>query len=114
MSRPTPAPAGLLLLATLCLPAGGAQAAIASPFAAMAGSWSGDGVLSTSDGGQERLRCRASYDVAGTGPELRPNFKGARESYNFYLAGEVQNPDGAISRPWGGTSPNRPGTPLGR
>ena len=70
MSRSTIAPAGLLLLATLCLP-GSAQAAVVSPFAAMAGSWSGDGVLSTTDGGQERLRCRASYDVAGTGTEVR-------------------------------------------
>jgi len=36
------------------------EAAMVSPFAAMAGSWSGGGVLNTTDGGQERLRCRAS------------------------------------------------------
>jgi len=114
MSRSILAPAGLLLLAALCLPAGGAQAAIASPFAAMAGSWSGDGVLSTSDGGQERLRCRASYDVAGTGTELRLNLKCASESYNFDLASEVQYRGGAISGSWSESSRNASGTLTGR
>src|SRR5256885_14665592 len=114
MSRPTPAPAGLLLLATLCLPTGSAQAAIASPFAAMAGSWSGDGVLSTSDGGRERLRCRASYDVAGTGTELRLNRKCASQSYNFDLASEVQYRGGAISGSWSEASRNASGTISGR
>ena len=49
------------------LPGSAALAAPVSPFTAMAGTWSGGGVLSTTDGQQEQLRCRASYDVAGTG-----------------------------------------------
>ena len=113
MSRSNIAPAALLLLASLCLPGSG-QAAVASPFAAMAGSWSGDGVLSTTDGGQERLRCRASYDVAGTGVELRLNLKCASESYNFDLASEVQYRDGAISGSWTEASRNASGTLSGR
>jgi hypothetical protein len=113
MSRSNIAPAGLLLLATLCLPSG-AQAAVASPFAAMAGSWSGGGVLSTSDGGQEQLRCRASYDVAGTGSELRLNLKCASQSYNFDLASEVQYRGGAISGSWREASRNASGTLSGR
>jgi hypothetical protein len=113
MSRSNIAPAALLLLASLCLP-GSAQAAVASPFAAMAGSWSGDGVLSTTDGGQERLRCRASYNVAPTGAELRLNLKCASESYNFDLASEVQYQDGAISGSWTEASRNASGTLSGR
>jgi hypothetical protein len=113
MSRSNIAPAALLLLASLCLP-GSAQAAVASPFAAMAGSWSGDGVLSTTDGGQERLRCRASYNVAPTGAELRLNLKRASESYNFDLASEVQYQDGAISGSWTEASRNASGTLSGR
>jgi hypothetical protein len=101
------------VLASLCLP-GSAQAAVASPFAAMAGSWSGDGVLSTTDGGQERLRCRASYNVAPTGAELRLNLKCASESYNFDLASEVQYQDGAISGSWTEASRNASGTLSGR
>jgi hypothetical protein len=113
MPRSTIAPAGLLLLVALCLP-GGAHAAIASPFAAMAGSWSGEGVLSTTDGGQERLRCRASYDVAGTGTELRLNLRCASESHNFDLASEVQYRGGAISGSWTESSRNASGTLSGR
>src|SRR5437763_9370672 len=113
MSRSNIAPAGLMLLASLCL-SGSAQAAVASPFAAMAGSWSGDGVLSTTDGGQERLRCRASYDVAATGDELRLNLKCASESYNFDLASEVQYRGGAISGSWREASRSASGTLSGR
>jgi len=113
MSVSTIAKAGLLL-ASLSL-AGSAQAVTsASPFSAMAGSWSGGGTLSTNDGAQERLRCRASYDVVGTGAELRLNLKCASESYNFDLSGEVQYQGGAISGSWTEASRNASGTISGR
>jgi hypothetical protein len=100
-----------LLLASLTL-AGSAQAA--SPFSALAGSWSGGGTLSTSDGMQEQLRCRASYNVAGTGAELRLNLRCASQSYNFDLAGDVQYQGGAISGSWSEASRNASGTISGR
>ena len=106
--------AGLLLLASLCLPGSATQAAVASPFAAMAGSWSGGGVLDTTDGNQERLRCRASYDVAGGGAELELNLKCASQSYNFDLAGNVEYRGGAISGEWTEASRNASGTISGR
>jgi len=102
-----------LLLAALCLPTSATYAA-PSPFSAMAGSWSGSGVLSTSDGNQERLRCRASYDVVGTGTELRLNLRCASQSYNFDLASEVEYRDGAISGSWTEASRNAAGTLSGR
>ncbi len=114
MSGSNIARAGLLLLASLCLPCSATQAAAPSPFAAMAGSWSGGGVLSTTDGGQERLRCRASYDVAGTGAELRLNLRCASESYNFNLVSDVQYRGGAISGSWSEASRNASGTISGR
>jgi hypothetical protein len=97
----------------LCLSGSAVQAA-SSPFAAMAGSWSGGGTLSTTDGGQERLRCRASYDVDGSGVELRLNLKCASESYNFDLASNVQYRGGAISGSWNEASRNASGTISGR
>jgi hypothetical protein len=106
--------AGLLLLASLCLPGSATQAAVTSPFAAMAGSWSGDGMLSTTDGNQERLRCRASYDVVGTGAELHLSLRCASESYNFDLASDVQYSGGAISGSWSEASRNASGTISGR
>ena len=107
----------LLLLASLYLPGGSAsaaQAALPSPFTAMAGSWSGGGILSTTDGTQERLRCRASYDVDGAGAELRLNLRCASESYNFDLASNVQYRGGAISGSWSEASRNASGTLSGR
>src|ERR1700687_4293347 len=102
-----------LLLASLCLPGSAIQAAVSSPFAAMAGSWSGGGILSTSDGTQERLRCRASYDVAGSGAQLRLSLRCASDSYNFDLASDVQYRGGAISGSWSEGSRNAFGTPSG-
>ena len=103
-----------LLLASLCLPGSVTQAAVSSPFAAMAGSWSGGGVLNTSDGNQERLRCRASYDVAGAGDQLRLSLRCASDSYNFDLSGDVQYHGGAISGSWSEASRNASGTISGR
>jgi hypothetical protein len=104
-----------LFLASLSLSAGAALAAPASPFVAMAGTWSGGGVLSTSDGQEEQLRCRASYDVAGGGGEqLRLNLRCASASYNFDLASEVEYRGGAISGSWSEASRNASGTLSGR
>jgi len=113
MSKSTIAGAALLS-ASLCLSGAAALAAPISPFTAMAGSWSGGGVLSTTDGGQERLRCRASYDVAGAGEQLRLNLKCASESYNFDLASDVEYSGGAISGSWSEASRNASGTLSGR
>ena len=103
-----------LLLASLCLPGSAALAAPVSPFTAMAGTWSGGGVLSTTDGEQEQLRCRASYDVAGTGEQLRLNLRCASASYNFDLASEVEYRGGAIRGSWTEASRNASGTLSGR
>jgi hypothetical protein len=104
----------VLLLTLLCLPATAALTAPASPFVAMAGTWSGGGVLHTSDGQQEQLRCRAAYDVAGSGEQLRLNLKCASASYNFDLASEVEYHGGAISGSWSEASRNASGTLSGR
>jgi hypothetical protein len=110
MSGSNIARAGLLMLA-LCLPDSGTQADI-SPFAAMAGSWSGGGTLSTSDGGQERLRCRASYDVGGA--ELHLNIRCASDSYNIDLESNVRYRGGEIFGSWSEAGHNASGTLSGR
>ncbi|MCA6117174.1 hypothetical protein J6524_20180 [Bradyrhizobium sp. WSM 1738] len=102
-----------LLLVSLSLP-GAALAAPASPFASMAGTWSGGGVLRTTDGQQEQLRCRAAYDVAGSGEQLRLNLRCASASYNFDLASEVEYSGGTISGSWSEASRNASGTLSGR
>src|SRR5262245_20177756 len=102
-----------LLAAAICLPCSTTQAAM-SPFMAMAGSWSGGGVITTSAGAQEPLRCRATYDVAGRSTELRLNLRCASASYQFDLASEVAYRGGAISGSWTESSRNASGTLSGR
>ena len=100
-----------VLAVMLAIPAAAALPA-ASPFAALAGTWSGGGVLQSSDGTQEPLRCRAGYDVGG--PELRLNLRCASASTNFDLTSEVQYRGGAISGSWSEASRNASGTLSGR
>jgi hypothetical protein len=109
MQKSKMAKAGLLV-SVLVLP--GATLGAVSPFAALAGNWSGGGVLESSDGTRERLRCRAGYDVGGA--ELRLNLRCASESYNFDLTSEVEYRGGAISGSWRETSRNASGTISGR
>jgi hypothetical protein len=102
-----------LLLAALSLSSSPIHAAV-SPFTALAGAWTGGGTLSTSDGMQERLRCRASYNVSAAGEELRLNLRCASASYNFDLTSEAQYRGGAISGSWSETSRNASGSLSGR
>ena len=113
MMRSNIAIAGLVM-AALGAAAGPSGAAMMSPFRAMAGSWSGGGTLSMANGEQERLRCRASYDVAGSGEALNLNLKCASASYNFDLTSEAQYRGGAISGSWTEASRNASGSLSGR
>ena len=63
---------------------------------------------------QEQLRCRASYDVAGAGEQLRLNLRCASASYTFDLASEVEYRGGAIRGSWTEASRNASGTLSGR
>jgi hypothetical protein len=98
-----------LVLAAATL--GAAHAAV-GPFGALAGSWSGGGVLTRSDGGQERLQCRAQYAPAQN--NLRLNIRCASPSYSFDLASDVAYNGGAISGQWSETSRNANGTISGQ
>jgi hypothetical protein len=102
-----------LLVATLSLAGASAQAAM-SPFRAMAGSWAGGGVIDMANGDRERLRCRASYDVDGSGSAMRLNLRCASDSYNFDLASNLEYRGGEISGEWTEASRNASGTIEGR
>ena len=112
MTKSNIATAGGLVL-SLILASSPASAAF-SPFRAMAGSWAGDGILSMANGDRQRLRCRASYGVAGHGDEMRLNLRCASDSYNFDLAGNVVDRGGAISGDWTEATRNASGTIEGR
>lgn len=91
----------------------GAAQAEPSPFHAMAGSWAGSGTLSMASGERERLRCRAAYNVGGSGAQLRLNIRCASDSYNIDLSSDVAYRGGEISGEWAESSHNASGTIAG-
>ena len=59
------------------------------PFDNMRGSWSGVGTITLTNGGQERIRCRASYSPSG--PNLRMTLVCASDSYKVDLASQIDS-----------------------
>lgn len=71
-----------------------------APFSGFAGSWSGNGSISMSDGSKERLRCRAMYRVSLDGATLRQTLRCASDSYKFELISDVFSEGGRLSGSW--------------
>jgi hypothetical protein len=92
------AAAAMAVLAVAAWPA--SVQASNSPFTAMAGSWSGSGLITTSDGNKERIRCRAKYDVDGAGSSLDLTLRCASDSYNFELQSNATHNNGTVSGNW--------------
>jgi hypothetical protein len=84
----------------------------AGPFAGMAGNWAGGGSVTLDDGSRERLRCRASYAVAGV--NMTMTLTCASDSYKFVLSANVVDEGGAVSGTWSESSRNIGGTLQGR
>lgn len=97
--RPNTAAAGTLALALL-LAAPPARAQSPGPFEVMAGSWSGSGVVNTSDGTHERVRCLAKYvsERGGNGVEL--DLRCATDSYKVEFTSSIVQSGGALSGNW--------------
>jgi hypothetical protein len=100
-----------LMGATLLL-AASASYAHAGPFDNMLGSWSGSGTIYVSDGGQERIRCRASYNVDNQGA-LNQVLRCASDSYRFELSSNVVNSGGDLTGSWGEATRGISGTLQG-
>lgn len=82
------------------------------PFAPMAGSWSGGGVVTLDDGSTERIRCRAKY--APIGPTMEMSLTCASDAYKFNLAASVKAEGSAITGSWSEASRNISGSLQGR
>ena len=59
------------------------------PFSGFNGSWSGNGTVKLSDGTSERIRCKATYNVNGTGLGMKQTLRCASDSYKFDLSTDV-------------------------
>src|SRR5664279_1219958 len=89
--------AGVGAALMLSVTAGHAQS---GPFAGFSGAWSGNGTVALSDGTTERIRCKASYNVNGTGLALKQNLHCASDSYKFDLSTDVTSQGNRIYGNW--------------
>jgi hypothetical protein len=85
-----------------------------SPFAELAGSWSGSGTIDLSKGRHEPIKCRASYDVLEEQNKLQLNIHCASDSYNFDLRGSATYTGGAITGTWSESTRNAAGSLSGK
>ena len=83
-----------------------------SPFAGMAGNWSGGGTVMLDDGSSERIRCRATYRVSG--PNMQMTLTCASDAYKFNLQADVVDRGGTVSGEWSESSRNVSGSLEGR
>ena len=84
------------------------------PFAGLAGSWTGSGSISLSDGSKERLRCKATYQVSGADARLQQSLRCASDSYRFDLNSDIASERGGISGTWSEASRGISGSLAGR
>ena len=84
------------------------------PFSAMAGSWSGGGTVTLSNGSRDRLRCRANYSAYGGGASLDLTLRCAGDSYNFDFRGSARYRAGSVAGSWSESSMNAAGRFVGR
>ncbi|MGP0088597.1 MAG: hypothetical protein ACLPKB_01340 [Xanthobacteraceae bacterium] len=105
--------AGAALVIGFCLIAPSVHAQPA-PFAGMAGSWSGDGRIELQDGTSERVRCRATYSVGGSGTTLQQQLLCASDSYRFEVSSTVESQGGSLSGSWSEATRNVTGQVSGR
>src|SRR5258708_2397513 len=82
-----------------------------SAFAGMAGTWSGPGTVTLDDGSSERIRCRATYKVAGASMEM--SLTCASDAYRFNLLATVVAQGGEVTGNWSETSRNIGGSIQG-
>src|SRR5260370_1276139 len=83
--------AGGALVATALLTASPAyaQGTAAGPFEALAGTWSGNGAVNTSDGLHERVRCTAKYVSQNSGHSVRLDLLCASDSYKVEFSSSI-------------------------
>jgi len=85
--------AGLILSAVPAL-------AQTGPFGVLAGTWSGEGTITTSNGGSERIRCRAKYTVGEGGRAFQQALTCASDSYKFEISSNVETDGTRVTGTW--------------
>lgn len=94
----TLAAAALAAVVIVVMPSARAQSA--GPFEVLTGSWSGSGVVNTSDGLHERVKCLAKYVSEKAGNSLELNLRCASDSYKVEFTSSIVQSGGSLSGNW--------------
>ncbi len=94
-----------LMTATLSLSVGVASSSSAhgSLFENLAGTWSGAGTVTVSEGNSERLRCRAEYSASGS-TRLHIALRCASDSLNLEVSSDVARQGDRLGGTWNESS----------
>ena len=107
--------AGILTLLLTCLASPLIAMAQTGPFSAYAGSWTGSGVVTASNGTSERIRCRAQYSVLQNDTDLNQHLRCASDSYHFDVNSVLlADPEGRIRGTWEETTRRASGSVSGQ
>jgi hypothetical protein len=69
-------------------------------FEAWAGSWSGEGALTTADGTRSRIRCLVTYAVQDRGRAVRQDLRCASDTYRFEITSNMVQSGQSLSGDW--------------
>ncbi|HRY07028.1 MAG TPA: hypothetical protein P5114_07890 [Hyphomicrobiaceae bacterium] len=102
----------LVLMAILF--SGSSNAAADSPFASLAGTWSGRGKIRLQGGKSETIRCRAYYTTNNGGSGLNMAIRCASASNKMEMRANLNYSNGAISGNWEERTYNATGAVTGQ
>lgn len=97
-------------VATSPVPLGAQQA---SPFAALAGRWTGEGRLGLKASPAETVKCRATYFLTDGKDELKQNIRCATAGGSIEVQSQIENAAGVLSGHWKETTRNLEGDLTG-
>ncbi len=97
--------AAVFLLAVV-VPLGAVGAVTASPFAALAGRWTGEGMLGYKASPPERVKCRATYILTDAQDELKQTIRCATAGGAIEVISNVKEAAGKLSGHWKETMHN--------
>ena len=114
---PTAFAFALLVLALVLLAAAfsapDASASDTSPFAVLAGRWTGEGRLGLKESPPETVKCRATYFITEGKDELKQNIRCATAGGSIEVKSEIQHTSGALTGKWQETTRNIAGDLTG-
>ena len=85
-----------------------------SPFVGLSGAWAGPGTVTLDSGAKESIRCRANYNVDGSGVNFELDLRCSSDSFKFELQSSVSHNKGEVSGFWNELTNRVGGTVAGK